>query len=169
MNSVRTSINGWKKSEKKRAMRNEELNHYLSSSAEDTFNFARSFGSTLDSNCILCFFGDLGAGKTTFIKGVAAGVAAIDPRDVSSPTFNLLNIYKGAKTVYHFDLYRLKGREDFIALGFEEFFEQGICCIEWAERISESLPEKALFINMQWQDQDQRLITISRSVYLKRK
>lgn len=85
---------------------------------------------------MICFFGELAAGKTTLIKGLVHGAADYDPSLVQSPTFNYLNIYEGSKRICHFDLYRLEGPEDFFTMGFEEYLEQEtICCIEWAERI----------------------------------
>ena len=79
-------------------------------SLEDTHELSVAFGKTLKSGGVVCFFGDLGAGKTTFIKGIVEGIGGYSPDYVNSPTFSYLNIYTGHKTVYHFDLYRLRGR-----------------------------------------------------------
>lgn len=90
---------------------------------------------------LLCLQGDLGAGKTTLIRGIVQGLQA-DPKSVSSPTFTYLNIYQGSCPIFHFDLYRLKGVEEFLAMGFESFLEEeGVVCMEWSERIEEILPE----------------------------
>jgi tRNA threonylcarbamoyladenosine biosynthesis protein TsaE len=116
-----------------------------SHSAEETIALGKAVGESLKENSILCFFGELAAGKTTFIKGVVAGAAALSPEQVISPTFVYLNIYKGKKTVYHFDLYRLKDIDQFLSMGFDEYlFSNGICCIEWSERIAALLPENTI-------------------------
>lgn len=85
---------------------------------------------------MLTFSGDLGAGKTTFIRSLVEGATHLSSREITSPTFNYLHIYHGANTVYHFDLYRLKTARDFFSAGFSDYLEvDGICCIEWAEKI----------------------------------
>lgn len=113
-------------------------------SPEETHSLGRAFGQSLISGSILAFFGDLGAGKTTFIRGLVDGIGSIDTRNVCSPTFTLLNVYHGDKTVFHFDLYRLPREEEFFAAGFDEYFKAGgICFVEWAEKIASSLPSHA--------------------------
>ncbi|HSW87161.1 MAG TPA: tRNA (adenosine(37)-N6)-threonylcarbamoyltransferase complex ATPase subunit type 1 TsaE [Rhabdochlamydiaceae bacterium] len=135
----------------------------ISESAEDTTLFGQKIGSELLPDSIVCLFGDLGAGKTTFIKGIAAGCGNINPREVNSPTFTFLNIYSGLKTIYHFDLYRLNGIDDFLSMGFDEYFHAGgICCIEWSERITPILPKESLIVNINYQDADRRLIVVSK-------
>lgn len=112
----------------------------ISRSEQETFRLGYDLGLSLKGGELLCFFGDLGAGKTTFIKGIVAACTATSPENVVSPTYAYLNIYEGAIPVYHFDLYRLKNSEDFLGLGFDEFlFSIGICCIEWSERIQNLL------------------------------
>ena len=121
----------------------------ISHSIEETIDIGRNLGKQLPKGSIVCFEGDLAAGKTTLIKGLVSGAANYPEEDVNSPTFVYLNIYEGTKTVYHFDLYRLKDYEEFLAVGFDDFFQQeGICCIEWAERIKEIIPPDAIVINM---------------------
>jgi tRNA threonylcarbamoyladenosine biosynthesis protein TsaE len=138
---------------------------YLSESSEDTMLFGRKFGLQLEVDSIVCLFGTLGAGKTTFIKGLAAGFADVDPREVNSPTFTYLNIYSGLKTLYHFDLYRLKGVDDFLSMGFEEYFHSGgMCCIEWSERVASILPKCSFFVKIDYKDADRRMIAISRGL-----
>jgi len=121
--------------------------------------FGHEWGRTLSPNDVICFFGDLGAGKTTFIKGLVEGATGLSTSAVRSPTFTYLNIYEGTKPVYHFDLYRLKHESQFLEMGFDEYFEAGgICCIEWAEKIPSLLPSrhtKCLFTHL---GEDQRQI-----------
>jgi tRNA threonylcarbamoyladenosine biosynthesis protein TsaE len=109
----------------------------------------------------VCLFGELAAGKTTFIKGLVYGAAQVDPSIVQSPTFTYLHIYEGQKKVYHFDLYRLRDIDEFLSMGFDEYFDaEGICCIEWSERIAAYLPANSLSVILQHVQEDQRLITI---------
>lgn len=96
---------------------------------------------------IICLFGELGAGKTTFIKGFVAGVGGEESQIVNSPTFMYLNIYKGNRIIYHFDLYRLQSSDEFLSMGFDEMlFGDGISCIEWSERIERLLPPNCMRI-----------------------
>lgn len=148
-NLAPTSSNGWVLS-----------NLGITNSPEETQQLGCAFGKTLKEGSIICFFGDLAAGKTTFIKGLVEGAANYPSALVNSPTFVYLNIYEGTKTIYHFDLYRLSGPEEFLEMGFDEhLFGQGICCIEWSERISTHLPPHAIFIKMEHVDEGTRKIT----------
>lgn len=112
----------------------------ISRSENDTFELGCDLGQKLSAGDVLCFFGDLGAGKTTFIKGVVFACTGEARETVVSPTYTYLTIYPGAVPVYHFDLYRLKGEEDFTGMGFDEYFyREGVCCVEWSERIESLL------------------------------
>lgn len=137
---------------------------FLSSSAAETLAIGQELGSRLPANTIVSLFGDLGAGKTTLIKGLTYGAIGCPEGQVSSPTFAYLNIYtgtRGVRELYHFDLYRLTGAEDFIGMGFDEFLDAGaICCIEWAERIAALLPAGTLEIHLTHAGGDQRTIEI---------
>lgn len=134
---------------------------YVTHSAKETQNLAMDFGRTLPPNSIVCFFGDLGSGKTTFIKGLAAGVSPGLESQVNSPTFTYLNIYRGNSTIYHFDLYRLRDADQFLGMGFDEmFYAEGICCIEWSEKITALLPPGAICIYMSHTDESTRHIDV---------
>jgi tRNA threonylcarbamoyladenosine biosynthesis protein TsaE len=114
-------------------------------SPEETFELGYRLGRRVQAPSVFCFFGDLAAGKTTLIKGLAAGVTGISQNEaleqVNSPTYILLNIYEGLRPLYHFDLYRLKSSEEFIGMGFDEYLQkEGVCCIEWSERIADLMP-----------------------------
>lgn len=138
------------------------MKQYLSHSAAETFELGRKLGQELRVPTVVCLFGELAAGKTTFIKGLVHGAAQIDPSSVQSPTFTYLHIYEGQKTIYHFDLYRLRDIDEFLSMGFDEYFEaEGICCIEWSERIASYLPSNSLYVSLTHVQQDQRLITIT--------
>jgi tRNA threonylcarbamoyladenosine biosynthesis protein TsaE len=112
------------------------LGKYPLLSAEDTLSFGKMAAAVLPKNTVLALSGELGAGKTTFVQGLALGLGISE--SIQSPTFVLMNHYEG---LTHFDLYRLKSASDFTGLGFEEYFEgEGICAIEWPERIESILP-----------------------------
>src|ERR1700722_4422987 len=88
-------------------------------SPEETLSYGRELGRAAKKNSIFCFFGDLGAGKTTLIKGIVEGATGVAASNVSSPTFVYLNIYSSPKmSLYHFDLYRLKNEREFLSMGF---------------------------------------------------
>lgn len=120
----------------------------LSTSPEQTDNLAASVASTLKPGDVVCLHGDLGAGKTHFVKGVAA-CFGINPDMVNSPTFTLINEYSGSISVYHFDCYRINDVREALEIGAEEYlYGNGICLIEWAEKISGIIPEDALHISI---------------------
>lgn len=130
------------------------------STLDETFVFGRDIlGKEAQANDIFCLFGPLGAGKTTLVKGIVAGFNGICPHYVTSPTFSLLNIYEGlqGRNVYHFDLYRLENSEQFLALGFDEYLSaEGICCIEWSEKIEPLLsnwPIKKIILSYQGENE----------------
>lgn len=133
-----------------------------SCSAEETMEWGRQLGETLPNNAVICLFGELAAGKTTFIKGLVQGAAKVDPSVVQSPTFIYLHIYEGHRTVYHFDLYRLRDVDEFLSMGFDEYFESdGICCIEWSERIASYLPLNCIKVTLSHEGENKRKIIIN--------
>lgn len=134
---------------------------FTSQSLEQTLAYGKRLGSILPPNSVVCLTGHLGAGKTHLVKGIVAGATGISSDEVSSPTFVYLSIYKGPKTVYHFDLYRLHDVDEFLSMGFDEYFTAGgICCVEWPERLGSLMPENAICIGLRSTGEDQRLITI---------
>lgn len=132
-------------------------------SCEDTREIARRIAEKMRPGSIICLDGDLGAGKTAFAKGFAEGLGIRE--DVSSPTFTIMQIYKeGRLPLYHFDVYRLADPEEMDELGYEEFFfSDGVCLVEWADRIGELIPEEAMRIRIEKNAQkgfDYRIIRI---------
>lgn len=133
---------------------------FITKSAEETESLGRFLANKLPPNSIVCFFGDLGAGKTTFIKGLIQEVLQ-EKQDVVSPTFVYLNIYQGRRAVYHFDLYRLRDIDEFLSMGFDEFLSLGgICCIEWSERIKCYLPDNCVKVSISHKSETERKIEI---------
>ena len=124
---------------------------YKSASPEETVEIGIHIGRSLSPYSIITLSGDLGAGKTTLIKGIAQGFADISPREISSPTFTYLNLYTGKRSICHFDLYRLRSADNFIAMGFDEHLEQEeLCLIEWPEIILNILPKKTIHIDIKY-------------------
>ena len=112
----------------------------ISNSAEETIEIGRKIGERLKGGEVIGIYGTLGSGKTHLIKGIAAGTGAEESRRVTSPTFVIVNEYKGRLDVYHIDAYRLDTIAEFEALGFDDFcYAQSAVVIEWADKIEESL------------------------------
>ena len=126
--------------------------------AEETVHSGTRLARFLEAGDIVCLFGELGSGKTTFVKGLAKGLR-IQGSKVVSPTFVLLNIYEGKLPLYHFDFYRLEKINEIALLGFEEFFYgQGICVIEWADRLGDLMPKGNLAVCFSHKGEDKREI-----------
>jgi tRNA threonylcarbamoyladenosine biosynthesis protein TsaE len=113
----------------------------VSNSAEETIEIGRGIGTHLRGGEVICLVGPLGSGKTHLIKGIAAGVGAEDAgRAVNSPTFVIVNEYKGQLNIYHIDAYRLNSVAEFEMLGFDDYCNpESVVLIEWAERIESAL------------------------------
>ena len=112
---------------------------------KDMIDFGEKLSRLMFGGFILTLDGDLGAGKTTFTKGIGRGLGI--KKVINSPTFTIVKVYHGDKTLYHFDAYRLEGEND--ELGFEEMFEDdGVCVVEWPEFIEDILPKERLQIRI---------------------
>ena len=135
-------------------MKTYELNLY---SAEETQQFAERLGGMLKPGSLLLLEGDLGAGKTTFTKGLAKGLGV--KRTVNSPTFTIIKEYQGSMPLYHMDVYRIGGSyED---LGFDEYFEgEGVSVVEWAHLIEEQLPAERLELFIYHRGESERQLVI---------
>ncbi len=119
-------------------------------------------GLMLSPGSFLALRGGLGGGKTCFTRGIVSSVAPGSAHMVASPTFAIMNSYPGAVPVYHFDFYRLSGDDDIAELGFEEYFYgNGICVVEWSERLRELLPADYLAVTFEYLENEQRLITVT--------
>ncbi|MBI4889164.1 MAG: tRNA (adenosine(37)-N6)-threonylcarbamoyltransferase complex ATPase subunit type 1 TsaE [Acidobacteria bacterium] len=129
---------------------------------EETIALAAQLASAWVPPCVVLLIGNLGAGKTTFAKGVASGIGAARPEDVSSPTFPLIHEYGEDGEMYHIDLYRLDTREEVETLGLDELFARpSIVLLEWAERFPELLPENRLEIRIEAREDDTRHIELT--------
>ena len=121
---------------------------FTSQSPDETKQWGKLLAKRFKKGDIVCLFGDLGSGKTTLIKGIAEGLK-IDPLKVHSPTFVLMNAYKGKVELFHFDFYRLDNVEEINLIGYDEFlYGDGVSVIEWADRLGKFLPEEYLNITL---------------------
>lgn len=133
------------------------------SSEKDTSTFAAELAEKAQPGDVIALVGDLGTGKTTLTKYIAEALGVTDV--ITSPTFNIVCEYKtGRMPLYHFDVYRLTGPEEVYDLGFDEYFYgDGLCVIEWADLIEETLPEETVFVEMQYgRSPEERIYTVSR-------
>jgi len=133
----------------------------ITRSEQETFEVGRRMGERLRGGAVFLLSGDLGAGKTVFAKGLAAGLG-LDPADVTSPSFTLINVYEGRLRLYHIDLYRLD-QGACMDLGLEEILEEGaaVTVIEWAERLAFA-PENGVRVSIEYLPDEGRRITLNR-------
>ena len=132
----------------------------ISHSAEETIAFGRALATTLRRGDVLALCGELGAGKTHFVKGVAAGLAA--NAAVTSPTFTLIHEYIGGRLpLYHFDFYRLEDEDEALKIGLDEYLDgDGVCVIEWADKFEALIPPTANRIIFRALEGDEREISL---------
>ena len=134
---------------------------HLSASAEDTRRIAADFCLRLPPGSVVALHGDLGAGKTCFVKGMAAALG-IDPVRVTSPTYTLLHEYEGDRLLVHADLYRLENENDAVRIGLDEFMDSNaITVIEWPSRATRLLPDRTWHVTLApGASPDERIIDI---------
>ena len=131
----------------------------ITQSEGDTARSARELAASLHAGDVVLLFGDLGAGKTAFVKGLAAGLG-VAPQEVSSPTFTIVQEYRGGRlTVFHVDLYRLNDAREIEDLGLDEIAADGVLAIEWAEKLPRDVPG-AIAVRIEHGDGDTRKITV---------
>ena len=135
---------------------------WTTTSPEETISIAKAAAKKIKPGTVIALSGNLGSGKTTFIKGLALGLGLEDQNGVTSPTFALMHIYPSKPPVYHFDLYRLESIKEIQDIGFEEFISDPavITCVEWAEKAGELMPKNALKIQFTILDENSRKITL---------
>jgi tRNA threonylcarbamoyladenosine biosynthesis protein TsaE len=131
-------------------------------SLDEIDNVAREFVEKYGSSRIVAFYGEMGVGKTTFIKALCRVMGIVD--EVNSPSFAIVNEYHTAKDdiiIYHFDFYRLKNVEEALDIGYEEYiFSGSYCFMEWPEKIEPVLPEERLDVLIEEQDDGTRIISV---------
>lgn len=123
---------------------------------------AKSFITAMDDNTVFAFYGEMGAGKTTFVKAVCEELGVTDV--ITSPTFSIVNEYRSDKTgelIYHFDFYRIDDIEEVYDMGYEDYFYSGaVCFIEWPELVEDLLPEEVIKVKIEEKEDKTRIITL---------
>lgn len=131
-----------------------------SANEEETEAIGRELASRLSPGAVVAFTGDLGAGKTAFVRGMAHGLGIT--QRVTSPTFTIVNEYDGGRLpLFHFDMYRLHTADDLFDIGWEDFLRRGgICAVEWSENIREALDEDTIYVDIRrGEGENQRILT----------
>ena len=132
---------------------------FFTHSAEETIALGYKIGKKLKKGDIIAMQGTLAAGKTTITKGIAQALEISE--EITSPTFCLISEYSGKMPLYHMDVYRLDGTEDFINLGVDDMlYGDGVCIIEWSEKIMDELPKNTIILRILPQDDNSRKIEI---------
>lgn len=135
---------------------------YLSNNQEETEKIGADIAKKLCGGEFLAFYGDLGSGKTAFIRGMAS-VLCPGVR-VSSPTYAIVNVYKGNPSIFHFDMYRITDDEDLYSTGFYDYLDMGgVICAEWSENIPFAIPDEFIKISFEKLSDTERKITVVRS------
>lgn len=128
-------------------------------SEEETFELARRMAAGFKGTEVVLLSGELGAGKTVFAKGIAAGAGVAAAEGVTSPSFTLVNVYEGKWPVFHIDLYRLEREADILDLGWEDCLGEGVVVVEWAERLPPGF--EGIRVRIETVGDDERRVTIS--------
>lgn len=137
-------------------------NIYISNSPQETEKIAQKFAKELTGGEVIAFTGNLGMGKTCFTRGLAKGLGF--KGEVTSPTFALVNEYRGGRLdVFHFDMYRVGSWDDLYSTGYFEYLDEGgVVVIEWSENIASALDNQTIYINIEVTGESSRRITVSR-------
>ena len=134
---------------------------YITHSPEETRALGRTLAQALQGGAVVAFTGDLGAGKTAFVSGMAEGLG-IEER-VTSPTFTIVNEYEGGRLpLFHFDIYRLGSADELFHIGWEDYLARnGVCAVEWSENVDEALDGDTIRVDIsRGEDDNTRIITI---------
>lgn len=133
---------------------------FVSQCTADTEAFAEKIAKKLTGGTVIAFFGGLGAGKTSFTRGIARGMGI--KADVSSPTFAIVNDYGGKPPLVHFDMYKVESWDDLYSSGFFDYLDMGaVLAVEWSENIENALPDNTVRVTInQGENPNQRIITI---------
>ena len=132
---------------------------YISNSAAETEAIGAEFAKTLTGGAVIAMYGDLGAGKTAFVRGMARGMG-LECR-VSSPTFTIVNEYLGDRELIHFDMYRLQSADELFDIGWEDYIARGaVCAVEWSENVKDAFFGDEIEVIIDKLGDNQRQITI---------
>ncbi|MDY4953497.1 MAG: tRNA (adenosine(37)-N6)-threonylcarbamoyltransferase complex ATPase subunit type 1 TsaE [Candidatus Onthomonas sp.] len=134
---------------------------YISHSVAETEAIGQELGASLTPGTVLAYRGDLGMGKTAFTRGLARGLGCTGR--VTSPTFTIVNEYEGRIPLFHFDMYRLEDADALFDIGWEDYLDRnGVCAVEWSERVTEALPPETLYVTIARHPENEnwRVITV---------
>jgi len=135
------------------------MQKFISHCESDTETVGMHFAESLKPGTVVAMYGDLGAGKTAFVRGMVRGMG-IDCR-VSSPTFTIVNEYVGEKTLIHFDMYRLSGADELFDIGWEDYLNRGaVCVVEWSEIVEDAFTGDEIVVRISKLGSNEREITI---------
>ena len=135
---------------------------FYSNSSDQTTDLGKAMGKLFKGGELIGITGELGAGKTTFIQGLADGIGIGQDQYVRSPSFTIINEYKGPLTMYHFDLYRLSTHEEILDLGYQEYLGgDGVTVIEWFEKMEDFFKGDLLRLNIEVKNGDSRILKFS--------
>lgn len=137
---------------------------YFTNSQQETEKLGEALARKLPAGAVVAMYGDLGAGKTAFVRGMARGLG-LECR-VSSPTFTIVNEYMGERPLFHFDMYRLGSADELFDIGWEDYLSRGaICAVEWSENVREAFNGEELMVSIEKLDDTRRKITIEGGAY----
>lgn len=129
------------------------------SSVEETEAAGEALGRTLEPGSVVAMYGDLGAGKTAFVRGMARGLCS--GARVTSPTFTIVNEYDGRLPIFHFDMYRLGSSDELFDIGWEDYLDRGgVCVVEWSEKVEDAFDGREIRVLISPVSENTRLITI---------
>jgi tRNA threonylcarbamoyladenosine biosynthesis protein TsaE len=129
---------------------------FISKSEKETFEFAKKLSDKITPGTIFLVEGRLGVGKSVFIRGVARGLGVIDP--MPSPTFTIVNEYKGKFPIYHFDFYRINDPFELYEIGFEDYlYSDGVCFIEWPSKAGDLIPVKSIKVKIDFKNNERQV------------
>ena len=135
------------------------MEEYISDSERETEELGARFAARLPGGTVVAMYGDLGAGKTAFVRGMARGMG-LDCR-VSSPTFTIVNEYLGERELIHFDMYRLSDADELFEIGWEDYLSRGaVCSVEWSENVPEAFDGSEIRVSIEKCSDNARKITI---------
>lgn len=137
---------------------------WITKSADETTALGKKIAKLFKAGTVVALSGNLGSGKTTFLKGFTSGLGLKNADAVTSPTFSLMHVYDSNPRVYHFDLYRLESEKEVLNIGFEEFVSdpEAITCVEWFEKAPGLMPPAVVKINFSVEGENERKIILER-------
>ena len=135
------------------------MSEYITHSEQETEDLGARLSSTLPGGTVVAMYGDLGAGKTAFVRGMARGMGL--KCRVSSPTFTIVNEYLGPRDLIHFDMYRLSGADELFEIGWEDYLNRGaVCAVEWSEKVEDAFYGDEIVVRIEKLGDTHRKITI---------